>query len=239
LFQILPYLEQGNNYNSGNATQIRATPIATYFCPSRRKPLTRLANNGTDKLALNDYAMPMWKDASAGSGLGGANPGCWNMWSDGTGDDINHPFYKSTVLVRGSKRAEAFPSGRMSEITDGTSNTFVFGEKFVDPSRYFPPQINQEPTTASPWGRLDFTDNGYWQGFTGWSVMRCTQNGPIRDKLYATSAWWQMFGSAHPGGLNLCLADGSVRSVSYTIPNAVFQLVARKDDGLTVDIGSF
>ena len=63
--------------------------------------------------------------------------------------------------------------------------------------------------------------------------------GPIRDQRYTTNAFWQMFGSAHPGGINAVLGDGSVRSISYTIPNPIFQLVCRRNDGLAVDISSF
>jgi hypothetical protein len=48
-----------------------------------------------------------------------------------------------------------------------------------------------------------------------------------------------MFGGPHPGGLSIALGDGSVRSLGWQVPGAVFQLVARKNDGLTVDIGSF
>lgn len=37
----------------------------------------------------------------------------------------------------------------------------------------------------------------------------------------------------------ISIADGSVRSVSWNVPNAVFQLIARKNDGLAVDVDSF
>jgi prepilin-type processing-associated H-X9-DG protein len=48
-----------------------------------------------------------------------------------------------------------------------------------------------------------------------------------------------MFGSAHPAGINAVFADGSVKPVSYTIPNAIFQLLCRKSDGLVVDLSGF
>jgi hypothetical protein len=31
-------------------------------------------------------------------------------------------------------------------------------------------------------------------------------------------------------------ADGSVKHLSYTIPNAIFHLLCRKGDGLSVDL---
>ena len=50
---------------------------------------------------------------------------------------------------------------------------------------------------------------------------------------------WKNFGSAHPGGFNAVFADGSVKSLSYTIPTAIFQVLARKDSGLSVDATGF
>jgi prepilin-type N-terminal cleavage/methylation domain-containing protein/prepilin-type processing-associated H-X9-DG protein len=235
LFQILPYLEQQNGYDANDVT-IRGLVVKTYYCPSRRAPITRLNASG-QPIALNDYAMPLWKDSSAGSGLGGANPGCWNWWNDATGDNVNHPYYRNTIFVRGGKSTVNFPPSRMAEIGDGTSNTIMMAEKFVDPTRYQPVQINQDPAQHT-WGRLGFTDNGYYQGWS-WGTMRCSMSGPIRDQFYTTVAYWQMFGSAHPNGINAAFADGSVKSVPYTIPNGIFQLLCRKSDGLVVDLSGF
>ena len=242
LFQILPYLEQNAVYNSGNVSQIQAKTISTYFCPSRRKPTTRVAGNGTQMLALNDYAQPMWKNEA----LGGSTTGCWNVWGDTAGDMANHAFYTNTFFIRGGKGQAGngsfpltrYPAGRMAEITDGTSNTMMMGEKFVDPTRYRPIQSNLDPVEHT-WGSLGFTDGGYWGGFTSWGVTRCSMGGPFRDQRYTTNAFWQMFGAAHPGGINATMGDGSVRSISYTIPNPIFQLVCRRNDGLSVDISGF
>jgi hypothetical protein len=63
--------------------------------------------------------------------------------------------------------------------------------------------------------------------------------GPIPDKPYRNIAFWQMFGSAHQAGINGALADGSVRRVSFQIPNPIFQLMCRKDDGIAVELSNF
>jgi prepilin-type N-terminal cleavage/methylation domain-containing protein/prepilin-type processing-associated H-X9-DG protein len=235
LFQVLPFLEEANAYNGTDAV-IRGAVVKAYFCPSRRGAITRLDSSGNNPLGLNDYAAPLWKDSSAGPGEGGNSAGCWNWWNDTTGDEVNYPFYRSTVFVRGGKGATAFPPERMAGITDGTSNTLLMAEKFVDPTRYRPVPVSQEPDT--PWGPLGFTDNGYSQGW-GWAVLRCSMAGPIRDQPYTNSAYWQMFGSAHPSGINAVFADGSVKGISYTVPNAIFQLLCRKNDGLVVDLSGF
>ncbi len=51
-----------------------------------------------------------------------------------------------------------------------------------------------------------------------------------------TTAWWQMFGSAHSSGLNAVLADGSVRTFRYSVPSAIFQVLCRKSDGLPISL---
>jgi prepilin-type processing-associated H-X9-DG protein len=125
----------------------------------------------------------------------------------------------------------------MAGVTDGTSNTLLIGEKFVDPTRYQPVQLNQDPMQHT-WGRLGFTDEGYWRGWS-WGIMRCTQAGPVRDQPYTNNAYWQMFGSAHAGGINAVFADGSVKNISFTIPNGVFQTLCRKNDGAVINLDGF
>jgi hypothetical protein len=133
--------------------------------------------------------------------------------------------------------------GRPADVTDGLSTTMMFGEKFVDVSRYKPPASNVDPPEQGASPQSGFTDNGYWGGITSWGTTRCTQATPKKDARYPASptnlAWWQMFGGPHPGGISIAIADGSVRSVSWNVPGAVFQLIARKNDGLSVDVDSF
>jgi prepilin-type N-terminal cleavage/methylation domain-containing protein len=249
-FQILQYIEQGAIYTTTSNTVIQATPIKIYFCPSRRVNATRLGGGG-QTLALNDYAVPLYK-AQATQGQGGNGGGCWNMWNDagGSGDNTNYPYYTSSVFVRGGKNGNSTPTGyapgTLVGITDGTSSTVMLAEKFVDPTRYNPVQTNLDTVNvgACGTGGCGFTDSGYWNGWATWSTNRCSLQAPLRDAPYGApgsqfQAGWQFFGSAHPSGTNALLADGSVVHVKFGIPNAVWQLLCRKDDGLVVDLSGF
>jgi prepilin-type N-terminal cleavage/methylation domain-containing protein len=231
LFQILPYLELGNLYNNSDFNFVRTQTIKFYFCPTRRKPTTRLSSStGTQLLALNDYAIPLW-----GAPGGGINQQCWGLPSNSTYDVR----FDSCIFVRAANGLV----GRPADVTDGLSNTMMFGEKFVDVSRYTPPASDVDPPEQGATPQSGFTDGGYWGGVTSWGTTRCTQATPKKDARYPASptnlAWWQMFGGPHPGGLSIALGDGSVRGVSWQVPGAVFQLLARKNDGLTLDIDSF
>jgi hypothetical protein len=54
----------------------------------------------------------------------------------------------------------------------------------------------------------------------------------------ASIAYWQMFGSAHPGGMNALFVEGAVRVVAYEIANPIFQLLCRKVDGMPINAGA-
>jgi prepilin-type processing-associated H-X9-DG protein len=124
------------------------------------------------------------------------------------------------------------------EVTDGMSNTLMMAEKYIDTSRYEPPQTNLDPPEAGASPNSGFTDAGYWGGYT-WGTLRCSRGGPLRDSYPPAQAGWQVFGSSHPSGINAVFADGSVRGIGFTVPNPIFQLLCRKDDGLVVDLAGF
>jgi prepilin-type N-terminal cleavage/methylation domain-containing protein/prepilin-type processing-associated H-X9-DG protein len=262
-FQILPFIEQNALYDSPSDGAIQSTPVKIYFCPARRGPTTRIGF-GNSPVAVNDYAVPMWgiaRRADDGSTIpeGGASTGgCWGFWSDAGDatrppsqtDLTNYPFYSNAALVRGGRRgtpanATGYPTVTLTGIQDGTSSTMLLGEKFVDPTRY-QPVAAADDTAASGncGGNCAFTDTGWLNGWANWSTCRCSMSGPHRDAPYGEpgSQWaagWQFFGSAHPGGMNALFADGSVQHIRYGIPNAVFQLLVRKGDGLVVNLAGF
>jgi prepilin-type N-terminal cleavage/methylation domain-containing protein/prepilin-type processing-associated H-X9-DG protein len=209
----------------------RQTPVKTYYCPSRRG--AQLYRNGAGKpTSLNDYvaAVPgrhplratenpeatLWGDAGSYNGV------INNGFSGGNNDPNRRPINNQTTIAG---------------ITDGTSNTLVVGEKFVPTNEY---------------------GGGHWADdvgpFGGWDpdVMRSTVNNPqyfpnpaqdfaldrvVRTPNNATTRWsacgWTM-GSAHPGGINACMGDGSVRVISYSVAPLIFNALGHKSDGTTI-----
>jgi prepilin-type N-terminal cleavage/methylation domain-containing protein/prepilin-type processing-associated H-X9-DG protein len=87
---------------------------------------------------------------------------------------------------------------RILEVTDGTSNTFLLGERTA-----FGANLNNDATWPS------------WCGPGGGGAMN-TVSSSVADKLnHPTSI--AAFSSHHPGGAVFCFCDGSVRFVSQNI----------------------
>src|SRR5262249_1074682 len=97
---------------------------------------------------------------------------------------------------------------RMADITDGTSSTLLVGDK---------------PLNLRPLGQPQPDDaTGYATGFD-FDVIRRTDQPPAPDYSAATGDGGGRFGSSHTGRFNAVFADGSVRSISYSISPTVFR----------------
>ena len=197
LYQMLPYLEYESTYRgSGGATvadcQINAIKavIKIYFCPSRRPP-KELPPTGSWYGPAGTYAHGPTDYASSSNNTSAL---------DGTNGAI----------------AYGYTGLRFAQITDGTSNTLMFGEK-----------------------RMDITNMGSYQsddneGYTcGWDhdAARLTSTLPLPDGRLGTNAGGNIFGSSHSGVANFVMVDGSVKFISYNLLLATFQALGTVGKG--------
>lgn len=134
-----------------------------------------------------------------------------------TGGSITHALCdyaagnkEGTGVVR-QARATTFAS-----ISDGASNTLMVSEKRLN-RRYL--------------GMKQPDDNqGYTAGFN-YDTVRKTARPPLPDYFAEFGDGAGLFGSSHTGGLNILLADGSVRFTSYAISPRTFYLLGNASDG--------
>ena len=144
MYNLLPYMEQQALHDlqlgkSGQArldaaTQMIQTPLAVLYCPSRRPAIlyantlawssTYTSTNPVDKVAKSDYA---------------GNSG--DLYCDAANCGPTHqPGYVTTTEagfaeIAANDTGIIYPGSRttMVDITDGASNTYLFGEKYVSP----------------------------------------------------------------------------------------------------------
>lgn len=190
LYQILPFIEERSLYNHPNNNIVRGSVITGYFCPSRRPPtITNFSR------AVNDYA-----------GNAGMLGGGLNNWGDGK---------NGGVIVRGGFEQTI----QISNITDGTSNTLMVGEKALRLlDRY----------------RSSCADNEGWTSGWDWDIVRWGTNLPIIDQKAINCD--TRFGSLHRVGFNTAFCDGSVQFITFSIKRQVFHNLCRRDDGNTLNL---
>src|SRR5262249_44343284 len=108
-----------------------------------------------------------------------------------------------------------------ADITDGTSNTLVVGDKRLNVRLLGQPQKDD--------------DTGYASGFDA-DVVRNTTRIPLPDLTAPSGDGDGRFGSSHPGRFNAAFADGSVRSISYSVDGTLFKNIGNRMDGQVVDL---
>jgi prepilin-type N-terminal cleavage/methylation domain-containing protein len=234
---VLPYIEQANVLSVGagtaaatkqaNLTTLAQTPIKAFNCPSRRPtrpfvhqtpPRHYFNTNQPTQAGRSDYA------ANAGNqGFGTTVTISTRYWDDGpttlAGADAyawwgtNH----NGVIFQRSQV-------RMAEITDGTSHTYLVGEKSMNIDTY---------TTGLESGDDQHMFIGFDEDTLRWANSVVAQPG--QDRRGATVAT-RGFGSAHPAGLNMAMGDGSVRILRYTIDRAAHQALAGIGEGIVADL---
>lgn len=128
-----------------------------------------------------------------------------------------------------------FPAGRhlgfmvkmtFAKITDGSSKTLLAADKWVHNSLY-----------TGIGGQGD--DRGWSDGwdFDGLrsTLIRPRSDGedPVPDESDPADPLNYPFGSAHPGGMNVLFADGSVSGVSFNVDLETFNRLGNRSDGET------
>lgn len=211
-YHILPFMEQENLYKNPSDTVITGTAVKPYYCPTRRQP------NVYGTTAKCDYAGNCGTNM-AGRGIDGMVVAQW----------------KAPSASLAANYAPDMPARRILDISDGSSNTIMIAEK----------QVHVSTMGTSKAGG----DNESWNN-PGWDQdnVRCgnqpdggnlpnnaNDSLPLPDDRHPDSTkatfWSTRFGSSHPGVFNAVFADGSVKSLTYTMDAANWLRLCKINDG--------
>jgi prepilin-type N-terminal cleavage/methylation domain-containing protein len=113
---------------------------------------------------------------------------------------------------------------RIADVTDGTSNTLLVGDKRLNRAHLGQPQ--------------DDDDTGYASGFDA-DVIRYTDRPPAPDYSAPTGDGDMRFGSSHTGVFDVVFVDGSVHALPYSINPMAFAYLGNKSDGQVINADGF
>ena len=229
VYSVLPFLEQEALHQMGAGmtgsekmaavTRVTQTPLSMFNCPSRRPPLIYPHNPNTltmnkpfnsnlvEKIAKADYC------ANAGDTFIAyrAGPSSVVNW-----ESYNYPTGCTGVIY-------AVSEVRPAEVSDGTSNTLLIGEKHVNPDNYF--------TWEGP-GDAQCMYIGYDSDVSRWATAAWT---PLQDTPGLNDG--RRFGSPHHAGCQFVFCDGSVRMIHFSIDGTTYARLGNRKDGQPVDAG--
>jgi prepilin-type N-terminal cleavage/methylation domain-containing protein/prepilin-type processing-associated H-X9-DG protein len=254
LYNILPYIEQPDLHDLGMGMgnwndparkaanlQRLATPVSSFYCPSRRSPLPypiyeqmlnvpSLASGAVG--ARSDYVANGGDYYTAPGNHTGGTP--WGEYGPANTTDVENPPGQMTAGARTIFAAEAkacngiFHTGSMitmADVTDGVSNTYLLGEKNVDPDYY----ITGEDIGDNDGLEGDNEDNTRWTYQTPWD----SSLNPMPDTPGWVGRW--RFGSAHSNGFYMAFCDGSVQFMNFNIDILAHKNLGNRQDGVPVD----
>jgi prepilin-type N-terminal cleavage/methylation domain-containing protein len=197
----------GNSTTNGNAA-VCNTNIPTFVCPSAVGSRTQSYSVSGRK---TNYDFVVNRN----------DYGLCNLWRANRSSTSSY--------ISGENSAT-----RTSDITDGTSKTFLFVETTSNNRCNGPDQ---------GWAWRDWAMVGIepgnggintWLNYTNQSWSPCF-GGVFEDSRLGDFGW---AGSLHPGGANLVQADASVRFVSENAPRMLLDQLSRMRDGLTPQLGN-
>ncbi len=200
---LLPQIEASNQYNlidlhyrvADQPAAAYQTQNPNYLCPSRPPAVLSIGDFATPGGALTDYAASFGTAALYVNSIGAIIPAVPEQI---TTDSNGKPYlakWKAQI--------------RFASITDGTSNTTIFGEKHIRPN-----SLRGKNEDRSAFSAVRNTHRRMMGRYVSGSTTELRPLLPPTAQAPALAN--SSFGSAHTGICQFALGDGSVRALSTT-----------------------
>jgi prepilin-type N-terminal cleavage/methylation domain-containing protein len=238
-YNCLPFIEQqdlhdlalggaeGSTQWQQLSMQMVQTPVSAASCPSRRAPVVHpfQGNNYNQMNPIYGSIPSTWFSGDYAANAGTMVVG-WGGGPHSFAEAANSTGFVDMSTTTGicAQRSQI----KMCDITDGASNTYLVGEKCVNPDCY---------SDGLDWGddqslyTGDDDDANRWSGWD--SGATAVPLPPEPDTPGAD--YNSVFGSAHPNGFGMALCDGSVKMISYTIDPMTHNYLGNRHDDQPID----
>ena len=193
---LLPYIEQQNVLNiwdqkrlvSYQPMEAYQTQINIYLCPSRQGPVLSTGDFASPGGVLTDYAASFGTHAAYTASTGAVIPALPVVTSDSIGPLLASWQHQVSI----------------AEITDGTANTTLFGEKSIRPN-----SLRGKNEDRSVFSGVRNTH----RRMMGRSDINGVERPLLPPNNQNIANANNSFGGPHDGVTNFVFADGSVKSV--------------------------
>ncbi len=121
----------------------------------------------------------------------------------------------------------------LADITDGTTNTYLIGEKYLNPDCYATGTDGGDNESAMIGDDIDVIRWTALSGIDPQTGIIVSPYPPLQDSPGVT--YVNGFGSAHANGFQMAFCDGSVQMLNYSIDPQIHGRLGNRKDGLPVD----
>jgi prepilin-type N-terminal cleavage/methylation domain-containing protein len=239
-YQLLGHIEETNRAGIGQGFkctdpnsraaigQMVSTPVPLFYCPSRRAAQAYphgsrdIRNYDPPPVAgKSDYAANLGDARVLPTEPGPANLddyATYNWCCSGPGKtkETGIVFQRSTVEMR--------------QITDGTTHTYLYGEKNLDPNLYETGEARNDDQSMYNGHDRDNLRSTFVGVINGQIALQFSHL-PAPDTPGKSEDYLWTFGGPHPGGWQVVFCDGSVQFLSYEMDPMTHRWLGNRMDG--------